>query len=167
MKKFIVRDVTIITQFHNAFFQWLQVNQCLFKTPPFEIVGGNRVVRLTIPGMHRALYFLLYSRGIALCYEWQGVSWTLKKFEAFPVATDDGFIDELCCDECPVVYSSREMLWAARVFKPFLDWINRDLTPPRWLARKPLTKPLTEAYFLDNPDRNWRVILPIWTHQLK
>lgn len=167
MKKIIVRDVTRIKQSHQAFFQWLTINQLRFSTPEFENLGGHRVVRLTIPGLHKALHFALYSRGIAMCYEWQGVLWTLKTFEAFPVDADDRkrFVDGLCLDECSVVYSSREALWADRVFEPFLAWVNRELPPPRWLARHPLAKPLTEAHFINAPDPNWRVILPIWTHQ--
>ena len=37
MKKFIIRDVTRIKQFHRAFFQWLNINQSRFTTPAFEI----------------------------------------------------------------------------------------------------------------------------------
>lgn len=169
MKNFIVRDITRIKQFHQTFFQWLDVNQSRFSTPAFKILGGHRVVRLTMPPLHKALYFGLYSRGIAMHYEWQGVLWTLKTFEAFPVDADDqnGFVDGLCLDECPVVYPSREVVWADRVFEPFLAWVNRELPPPRWLARHRLAKSLTEAHFIDTPDPNWRVILPIWTHQTK
>lgn len=161
----IMRDVTMITQFHNAFFQWLNINQSRFATPAFEIVGGHRVVRPNMPGLHKALHFALYSRGIAMSYDWQGVHWTLKTFEAFPVSTDGGYVDGLCLDACPKVYPSRESLWAEQVFEPFLSWVNRELTPPRWLARHPLARPLTEARFIDYPDSHWRVILPIWLNQ--
>lgn len=165
----VIRDVTLTKQFHQTFFQWLDVNQSRFATPAFEILGGHRVVRLTMPGLHKALHFALYSRGIAMSYVWQGVLWTLKTFEAFPVDADDqkGFVDGLCLDECPVVNPSRESLWAEQIFEPFLAWINRELPPPRWLARHRLARPLTEAHFIDAPDPNWRVILPMWTHQAK
>ena len=120
MKKFISRDVTPIKQFHHAFFQWLNINQSRFTTPAFVIVGGHRVVRLNMPGLHKALHFALYSRGVAMCYDWQGIHWTLKTFEAFPVSTDGCYVDGLCLDEIIQIYSSREALWTDCIFEPFL-----------------------------------------------
>ena len=168
MRRPFIRNVTRIKQFHRAFLQWLDINQSRFITPAFVIPDDNSCfVRFTLPGLHKALGFALYSRGIAMYYKWQGVLWTLKTFEAFPVDAEDqkGFVDGLCQAECAAVYPSREALWAEQVFEPFLAWVNRELPPPRWLARHPLATPLTEAHFIDAPDPNWRVILPIWTHQ--
>ena len=163
--KFSIRDVTMITQFHNAFFQWLNINQSRFATPAFEIVGGHRVVRLNMPGLHKAFHFVLYSRGVVMSYDWQGIHWTLKTFEALPVATEGVYFDGLCQNEFAAVYPSLEALWAKRVFELFLAWVNRELTPPRWLARDRLVMPLTDVAFIDQPDPNWRIVMPIWVKQ--
>ncbi|WP_427500904.1 hypothetical protein ACQE3E_17755 [Methylomonas sp. MED-D] len=165
--KIVMRDVTLIRQFQQAFFAWLAINQSRFVTPPFEMVNeGCRIVRFTMPGLHRAFVFSLHARGISMGYEWQGIHWTLKMFEAFPIATDGGYLDGLCLDDdCLILYPSCELLWTECVFEPFLAWVNCELTPPSWLARHPLARPLTKAHFINHPDTSWRVILPIWTNQ--
>lgn len=110
--KIVLRDVTLIKQFHRAFFAWLDLNQSRFLMPNFEFADQDScVVTFTMPGLHQALHFTLYSRGIAMWYDWQSVRWRIKTFEAFPVATDGNFIDRLSQDEYPTVYSSREALW--------------------------------------------------------
>lgn len=164
MKPFI-RDVTLITQFHNAFFKWLTINQSRFATPAFESLGGHCVVRLSMQGLHKALYFALYAKGIAMGYDWQDIHWTLKTFEAFPVRTNGGYVDGLCRAECQPVYACRDALWKECVFEPFLAWVNHELMPPRWLARDRLAIPLTDAIFIDHLDPHWRVILQIWIEQ--
>lgn len=165
--KIAMRDVTLIKQFHRAFFAWLDINLYRFLMPTFEFSDENRcVINFTTSGLHRALHFALYSRGLAMWYDWQGVRWIIKRFEAFPVVTEDNsYIDGLSQDKYPPVYPSREALWTACIFEQFLAWVNSELTPPRWLARHPLARPLTDAHFIQNPDTNWRVILPIWTNQ--
>lgn len=164
--KFVVRDVTLINQFHQAFYQWLDLNQSRFSTSKFEFSDNEScVVTFTISGLHQALFFVLYSRGISMCYQWQGVHWTLKTFEALPVITEDSYVDGLSQDEYPSVYVCREALWIDLIFEPFLAWVNSELLPPRWLARHALARPLTTAHFIDRPNSNWRVILPIWINQ--
>ena len=100
-----------------------------------------------------------------MCYDWLGIHWTLNTFEAFPVSTDGGYFDGLCQNEFAAVYPSLEALWAKQVFEPCLAWVNRELPPPRWLARDRLVMPLTHVAFIKHSDQHWRIVLPIWVNQ--
>ena len=51
----------------------------------------------------------------------------LHFFETYPKRVPNGYV----CDQCPKddrpVFPSREALWRAEVFEPFLEWVNHDL----------------------------------------
>ncbi len=94
--------------------------ELLKRTNGFIDIGFCRFNRIVTAG--------LVTDEIGIAVEWDGVGWDmLRYFETYPMRILGGYV----CSECPEddrpVFPSREALWCAEVFEPFLEWVNHDL----------------------------------------
>ena len=65
---------------------------------------------------------------ISIAVVWNNECWDmLRYFETYPKRVPGGYV----CEECPAdsrpTFPSREALWRAEVFEPFLEWVNQNL----------------------------------------
>lgn len=54
---------------------------------------------------------------------WDVLHW----FETYPKRVPDGYVCRECPEDDRPIFPSREALWRAEVFGPFLEWVNHDL----------------------------------------
>ena len=151
-------------RFHRCFLRWLYANQARFITPPFQIIKRtDRFLTFTIPGLNPALSFCLSTWELGAHVEWQSIWWdALVFFESSPEATLNGYICHLCEVEGRTTYPSREALWIAHDFEPFLEWVNTELTPTRWLVLNGEADAGTWARLANEPDPESAFNLPVW-----
>jgi hypothetical protein len=160
------RRSSIELLFHRAFFNWVRINQSRFSTPSFQVIRhGSRLLRFTIPELHPAIVFQLSNGVLSTNIYWEDKFWGCKAFQAIPVEVEGGYACKLCVDECPEIHPNREALWADRVFEPFLEWVNSYLKPARWLALYRFADRSTSAAFVEHPDAEAKIVLPVWLNQ--
>ena len=151
-------------RFHRVFFRWIHENQSRFLTAPFHITKRtDGYLAFTIPGLNPVLSFGLSTWELGVHVMWQGTRWdTLVFFESLPKAVSDGYICNLCDSDERTIYPSRETLWINHDFEPFLEWVNTELTPTRWLALHGEVNSCTWAKLINEPDPEALVTAPIW-----
>jgi hypothetical protein len=149
---------------HRTFFRWLHDNQSRFLTPPFRIIKRtDRFLEFTIPGLNPALSFGLSTWELGVHVQWQNTWWdALVFFESLPEAVPNGYICHLCELDGLTIYASREDLWVAHDFEPFLEWVNTELTPTRWLVLNGEADASTSARLANEPDPESAFNLPVW-----
>lgn len=153
---------------HRAFFHWLHDNQSRFITQLFRIIKRtDRFLEFTIPGLNPALSFGLSTWELEVHVHWQNTYWdSLDFFETFPEAVSDGYICRLCKSEGRTTYPSREALWIADVFEPFLEWVNTELIKMHWLVLYGVANESTRARLMINePDPKADFNVPVWLHK--
>ena len=57
----------------------------------------------------------------------------IADFEAWPQHTPLGYVCNLCRPETREVYRTRTEFWRRHVFDEFLEWVNQQLDPARWI----------------------------------
>jgi len=82
-------------------------------------------------------------------------------FESLPEAVSDGYICRLCASDERITYPSREALWIDQDFEPFLEWVNTELTPTRWLALYEANSS-TWAELVSQPNPEAMTTVPVW-----
>ena len=120
----------------RAFHAWYEGASARFVVP---VLLGRRTDRswtLTLGGSTTpALCSWLYGYGIAVSAEWGGVAWDLVLcLEAAPQRTPLGYLDHMVLPEHRELYASKDELWRAELFEPFLRWVNEELAPARRLG---------------------------------
>ena len=150
-------------RFHRAFIQWLHDNQSRFLTAPFQIIKRtDNFLVLTIPGLNPALSFGLSTWELGIHVEWQNTRWdSLVFFESLPEAVSDGYICRLYYADERITYPHREALWIDQDFEPFLEWVNTELTPTRWLALSEANSS-TWAELVSQPNPEAKTTVPVW-----
>jgi hypothetical protein len=121
--------------FHKAFFRWYAMNEegfaikleLLKRTDTCLDIGFCKIDRVVTAG--------LTDDEINVYINWQGTFWDMfDGFETYPRRVPNGYV----CDQCPEndrpVFPSREALWRAEVFEPFLVWVNDRLANAEAIA---------------------------------
>lgn len=160
------RRSSIELLFHRAFFNWVHTNQSRFDCPPFQVIRHSSwLLRFIIPELHPAIEFQLSNGALSANIYWDQHFWGCKVFQAIPIEVEGGYSCKRCVDECARNYPNREALWAELVFEPFLEWVNSYLKPARWLALYRFADCSTSAAFVEHPDAEAKIVLPIWQNQ--
>jgi hypothetical protein len=149
----------------RAFLAWLNCHQGGFKYPLQFVSREDGYLIMGMPNLNPALHVFLNQGGMGMSLYWQGCCWDfLVCFDAAPIPTADGYYCAFCIPEYRTYYASREALWQAELFEPFLDWLNNKLFPATWLGLN-RTKGATWAELLRKPDPEAHVLLPVWLPQ--
>jgi len=157
------------SRIHRTFFQWLHDNQSRFLTaPPCLGKRTDRCLGFTIPGLNSVLSFSLTKYELGVHVEWQGEWWdALIFFESCPEAVANGYVCHLCESDSQKtslskIYPSREALWIAHEFEPFLEWVNTKLVPAHWLALYGEANSGTWVKLVSEPNSEAMITVPVW-----
>lgn len=115
-------------RWQKAFFEWYGDNEERFAIKLELLRRTDTHLDVGFRGISRVITACIICDEITISVEWQGFFWDiLRDFETYPQRVPNGYV----CSECPEdnrpVFSSREALWRAEVFEPFLKWVNHDL----------------------------------------
>lgn len=120
---------------HRAFLEWLRKNRHRFLVPIEIRHRTDRTIELAFAGYHPCLSAYLSSWCIDIPASWRGQCLDLLgSFEADPSPVAGGYHCLLCSPEDRQIFISRDALWTAEVFEPFLEWVNQALAPANWIA---------------------------------
>jgi len=117
----------------RAFIAWLYENKHRFCYQPQIHRRTDRIIEMSFAGIHPAVTVIL-ARGIDIpvmrrneCVD------LLASFETDPARDATGYYCTLCaaCDR--QYFATREALWVAEIFEPFLDWVNDQLADANFL----------------------------------
>jgi hypothetical protein len=113
---------------HRAFLQWYAENRENFAIDLELLKRTDTRLHIGFRKISQIITATLAYDAISIAAVWDGHCWDmLHFFETYPKRVPNGYV----CDQCPEndrpVFSSREALWRAEVFEPFLEWVNRDL----------------------------------------
>jgi hypothetical protein len=152
----------------RAFLQWLNENRGRFA---IEIKPGRRtdaVLEFAFAGINGAIAGFLSTWEICVVANHEGECWDfLLSLETTPRRVPGGYVCDLCPPESREVFAHRSALWTFELFEPFLDWVNSELAPAKWLALEGEKKQMTRATLTQNaPDPNTsaqrrRVLSPV------
>jgi len=113
---------------HRAFLRWYATNEERFATKLELLKRTDTCLDIGFCKISRVVTAELAYDEIGIAVIWDGICWDmLHFFETYPKRVPNGYV----CDQCPKddrpVFPSREALWRAEVFEPFLEWVNHDL----------------------------------------
>jgi hypothetical protein len=120
---------------HRAFLEWMQENRHRFLVPVVIRHRTDRAIELSFAGYNLCLSACLSDWSIDVPVNWQGQCWDLLcSFESAASPVEGGYHCLLCSPEERQLFGSRDELWIAEVFDPFLEWINETLAQSSWIA---------------------------------
>ncbi len=115
-------------RWQNAFSQWYSANEERFVIKLELLKRTDAYLGVGFCGVSRVITASITCDEIAIAVEWHGLLWDiLQDFETYPQRVSNGYVCEQCPEDSRPVFASREALWRAEVFEPFLEWVNRDL----------------------------------------
>lgn len=149
----------------RAFLTWLHENRARFLTaPPRVVKRTDQSVDLSLPGLNPVMGISL-GRPLVVTVEWQGWFWDLLgDFDVSLHRVPGGYQNWWGPPESERIYPSREALWIACQFEPFLEWVNTVLFPARWLALYGEGHS-TSAWLVAEPDPRAGVTVPVWVER--
>jgi hypothetical protein len=147
----------------HFFVAWLNEHQGDFKHHLQFVSREDGYLLMGMPKLNPALNIYLNQGGMGVSVHWQGFCWDLLVcFDTAPMPTADGYYCDFCMPEYRTYYASREALWQAELFEPFLDWLNNKLFPATWLGLYRVKGGGIWAELLHEPDPKTHVLLPVW-----
>ena len=113
---------------HGAFFQWYAASEQRFAIKLELLKRTDTCLEIGFRKFNRVVTATLVDGEMSIPVIWEGICWdVLCWFETYPKRIPGGYV----CDECPEdtrpIFPTREALWRAEVFEPFLEWVNSDL----------------------------------------
>jgi hypothetical protein len=138
---------------HRAFLQWYTKNEARFAVRLELLKRTDTCLHIGFCRISRILTAALTYDGISVAVTWNDTCWDmLGYFETYPKRVQGGYV----CDQCPQedrpVFPSREALWQAEVFGPFLEWVNRDLAQAEAVSVSGTPDGTTWARLVHAPD---------------
>ena len=148
----------------RTFVRWLDKNRTRFEVPVHIRKITADSVNLTFQGYPDCLSVSLSAYELNVHVNWQGRWWDmLISLDAWAFHTLGGYKCKCCWidyGESATNFPSRESLWLDHLFDPFLQWVNEELTPARWLqisgtkdVGATWAKLIRDENALDKPDR--------------
>lgn len=121
----------------RAFESWFKKNSTRFAVPILLTKITSRGIKLRFHNYPDCLSVWLSSNELAVHVDWQGEWWDMIiDLDVWPYHTRGGYKCKCCLvepGESAVIFPSREALWQDHLFDPFLEWVNEELAPARWL----------------------------------
>lgn len=141
------RDPSVRRRFHRTFLRWHAANAGRFVVHLEWLRRTDQVLTLGFHSINGAVTADVASDEINVNVHWEGEFWdALLWVDASPIWTRDGYVCELCPEGTRQTYPSRDALWAAEIFDPFLAWVNGTLAnaeaiilsgePGRWTSAR-------------------------------
>ncbi len=128
---------------HRAFVKWFLDNRHRF---PIELAFQRRTdrsIRFSFAGINPAIDAVVHTYGLSVGVKWEDECWDLiGDWDATPKRFARGYACKMCLDyfqsshpdeEFTDYFATREEVWAKDVFEPFLEWVNDELAPARWI----------------------------------
>lgn len=106
---------------------------------PLQIVGRTgSTLNLRFVGInpHLFIYLHAWELGVAVVHH-QKCRDLIFAIETYSQRRPRGYVCRFCrrggiC--APKIYSTQASLWRAHTFEPFLNWVNDELAPAKWLC---------------------------------
>jgi hypothetical protein len=128
----------------RAFLSWLDKNHHLFAIGVVVESRTDSSLIFSFEGINCAIRGLLNTHELDVWVEWNGYCWDyIFSFDSAPMRTPDGFVCKLCRDyfldknpdkQFDAIYRSREEIWKKDIFEPFLEWVNSELAPAKFIG---------------------------------
>jgi hypothetical protein len=119
----------------REFLTWYRQNAGRFVIPLRTMARSRRCLDLTFMGITPVISTSLFSGElIVLAKMDEQVFDIVADFEADPLHTPLGYVCKLCEPETREVYRTRTEFWRHHLFEEFLDWVNKQLAPARWIC---------------------------------
>jgi hypothetical protein len=138
----------------RAFEHWFKNNNTRFAVPVFVTKISGKGIELRFQNYPDCLSVWLGLFSLSVHVNWQGHWWDmLMDLDASIITTHDGYKCELCLFQhgnSAKIFPSKEALWQDHLFEPFLQWVNEDLAPARWLQISGFASGSTSARLIRN-----------------
>jgi hypothetical protein len=148
----------------RAFLSWLVKNHHLLTIDLIIESRTDEILRFSFEGINSSICGALNTYEINVWVEWNNYCWdTIFSFESAPIRGANGFFCKFCRDhflhdfpDCQFdeIYRAREEIWEKDIFHPFLEWINVELAPAKYLGLFGKPNYVTTAKLLDTPPRD-------------
>lgn len=117
----------------RAFIAWLSTARPRFKLPVSIVACTKRHIRCRLLGCTRAIDITLTTE-LTVCALRDNECWdVLLWLDVQAQKTQGRYFCALCPPENRDSYASRDALWCAELFEPFLTWVNQHAAQASWL----------------------------------
>jgi hypothetical protein len=117
----------------RTFDTWYRVNEHRFLVKLVFIRRTDDYLTFAFQGIERAIDATL-SYDLCVHVTWDDQCWDiLSSLDTYPKRVPGGYICTQCDPATRPTFSSREELWVADLFEPFLEWVNEKLAPAQAL----------------------------------
>ncbi len=130
-------------QFHRVFLDWLADNGHRFSIDLAFCRRTDEDLTLSFVGINPMISASIGQGGMCITVTWQGECWDfLGDWDSVPKKFPRGYACKLCHNyfrqqypgnEFTKFFETREDVWIDCVFEPFLEWVNTELAPARWI----------------------------------
>jgi len=113
----------------QSFFRWLRINQHLFRIPLQIEQRSDKLVEASFIGIISTISATLtWEINVAVMHD-QNCWDLLASFDALPIKTPgaSSYYCDICNPNDRKHFLSREEIWEAEIFVPFLEWVNNNL----------------------------------------
>ena len=115
-------------QFHKAFVRWYTENEDKFAVKLRLLQRTDTLLHIGFCGIGPILTAWLEESEINVNVIWECTHWDqILWLDASPKRVPGGYVCDLCPEATRLTYPTREAIWQAEIFGPFLDWVNDDL----------------------------------------
>jgi hypothetical protein len=111
----------------RVFDAWYRTNMSRFLVDLEFVRRTDDYLHFAFHGFERSIDATL-SADLSVHITWDGVWWDeLLTLEAYPIKTEGGYVCSECDPTTRPVFPTRQALWEAELFDPFLAWVNECL----------------------------------------
>lgn len=121
-------------RFQREVVRWLQENHHHFSTPLRLATRTDTMMEFTFPELTSSLSVRFSPQGVRVSVtrgdvEFDAILDLVIHLERSPL----GYYCGLQYPDQRQFFATRSAIWQSVLFEPFLDWVNQDLAPARWL----------------------------------
>jgi hypothetical protein len=112
----------------RAFVHWYAANEERFAIKLELLKRTDDFLEIGFCKFNRIVTAILARNEISIPVTWKDDCWDIiAGFETYPKRVAGGYVCRACPEDRRPVFPSREALWRAEVFEPFLKWVNDSL----------------------------------------
>jgi hypothetical protein len=96
---------------------------------------SDRILEFSFIGFGSTLKGVLMTYEVNVYAFYRGQCYELvASIDAQPIVVASGYQCGFCLPEHQRTYRNRETLWKEHAFERFLDWVNQELAPAKWIV---------------------------------
>jgi len=121
---------------HKAFDHWLSLNRGLFRHPPVIVKNRRNSFTMRFRGINAAIKCHITSHDYSISVSNEGECWDfIAEGDISEQRTSSGqYFCEMCETERRELFATRVALWEDHIFKPILNWANKNLIKTKWVC---------------------------------